>query len=189
MAIQKSASYRGKGDSSSSSGRVQYDPARGVIVNDGSNNIGLFGIDESGNVVIKIAKPGFNADTASDDELIFNSSQDIFKIAYKGTTTINVPDTSSNTYFSTITHNLGYVPYVIAFVKPAFGGSTIDEYQPMPYMPTTHSATLGNALVILEACQVSATSPTQVTFSVSVGVDDNRGDWIIEYYLLQESVA
>jgi len=56
-----------------------------LLGNDGTNNIGLFGFDSSGNMVVKVARPGFNADTATDSQLIFNSSQNTFKIAMSGT--------------------------------------------------------------------------------------------------------
>jgi hypothetical protein len=60
----------------------------GMSVNTGTLDTMFAGRDSSGRTVVKIAKDGFDAKTATDDQLIFNSSQNIFKIVKKDTGTI-----------------------------------------------------------------------------------------------------
>lgn len=58
--------------------------------------------------IIKIAKPGFDAKTAADKDLVFSSELNTFKVAAVGNT--------STTY----THGLGYTPAF--FESMDFGG-------------------------------------------------------------------
>jgi hypothetical protein len=65
------------------------------LYSDGSTNRVLMGVDSAGSEVVKISKAGFDPQTATNDQLIFNSNQDIFKIVEIGY--ITVPSLNTGT--------------------------------------------------------------------------------------------
>lgn len=156
-----------------------------IVANDGSNNIGLFGFDDAGNMVVKVAKPGYDANSATDDQLVFNSSQNVFKIVDSGTSdSFNV--TSSTPFSITINHNLGYQPIVIAYViGTTFGSATNTDV--LPYYVLGSTSGVPGAFVITGAITYSVGN-NSIAFtvynpgSISPGLTGN-----IKYYILQES--
>lgn len=83
-----------------------------IIGNDGTNNVGLFGFDDAGDMVVKVAQAGFDANSATDAQLIFNSQQDVFKITKKIPLTLNFTRSSSTfaSYVASAAHGLTYTP-------------------------------------------------------------------------------
>jgi len=75
----------------------------------------------------KISKSGFDVLTATDDQLIFNSSQDVLKVAKTDTASlsINFPShtgTAGNDIATvTIPHNLGFIPIAQVFQEDILG--------------------------------------------------------------------
>lgn len=59
---------------------------------------------------IKVSKPGFDVFTATGNQLIFKSDTDLIKVVLSGTVSL------SSTW-TTIAHNLGYVPQFLVFVN------------------------------------------------------------------------
>jgi hypothetical protein len=182
MAIDStSTTYTGQKKTDTLDSRVRLEEGnRRLIVSDGTNNVALFGYDAAGNIVVKVAKAGYNADTATNDQLVFNSSQNTFKIAYTGSLTLNsrgaatgaVPDTVS------YTHNLGYTPAVTAFISY---GST---YLPLPF--TLYNLTTG-AIRCRLYTQVDSSTVTFIyqEWSGTEGVTA----FPIKFYLLQETAS
>lgn len=110
-----------------------------IIANDGLNNIGLFGFDDAGNMVVKVAKPGFDANSATDDQLIFNSGQDVFKIVEKGSSSIpsfTVGTGQTRVSLVTIPHGLSFTPIVDLYVSGSILnlslGLIASSYIPLP---------------------------------------------------------
>lgn len=66
----------------------QSDGSYGLTFSDGSNQRLLIGPDSTHADVIKISKPGYDASTAADANLIFNSGQNLFKILEVKTATV-----------------------------------------------------------------------------------------------------
>ncbi len=87
-----------------------------TIINDGTTNRILNGyqsvLDQWG---LFVSKPGIDVTKATADQLIFNSNQDIFKIALSDTATLSY-DGNVNT-FLTIPHGLLTIPIVSAYVQ------------------------------------------------------------------------
>lgn len=123
------------------------DGATGIRIVD-KQQIGLaqFGRFKDGTTALKIAKPNVEVSTALDSQLIFNSSQDIFKIIKSGTTSGTVSD-GAQSLVITIPHLLNIIPAVVAFVQfpaisaisaytaePPYGGG----YTSMPYTQQFH---------------------------------------------------
>ncbi len=124
MAIIDKSQYKGQNSVEVLGGQLRIEEGNGrLIVRNNNYNVALFGLDDAGKVVVKVAKDGYNADTATDAQLIFNSSQNVFKIVVSATATRLVPSlTAGATDTLTIPHNLGYIPSVMAYVNGA--GST-----------------------------------------------------------------
>ncbi len=96
-----------------------------ILGNNGTNNVGLFGFDSAGNMVVKVAKPGYDADTAANSNLIFNSAQNVFKIVGSGTVSLlgtysHGVGAQSNVLIDTksVAHNLGYYPATLIYSLP-----------------------------------------------------------------------
>jgi hypothetical protein len=133
-------------------------------------------IDSSGQPILKIAKDGYDALTATDAQLIFNSAQNVFKIVM--TSSVSIPANLGGTTTTTVAHNLGYVP---AFQCYLFVTGSATYYQ-IPY--TSIDAVTG-AVNILATAYADATNIYFETIVTAVGTQP----WTIKYYLLQESAA
>lgn len=71
--------------------RIEEDNGRIVVVDLATGqHIMLIGADLTGQVIIKIAKVGYDVFTATNDQLVFNSGQDILKVASIVTGSISV---------------------------------------------------------------------------------------------------
>lgn len=71
---------------------------------------------------IIIAKEGFDATTETDpDNLIFSSDYNTFKYNTSGNTTCTIPTTvgANSGEITIVTHNLGYVPFFVAYGNDA----------------------------------------------------------------------
>lgn len=151
---------------SSQNGKIFLDQENEQLtINDASNNhVALAGKDSTGTVVFKVAKPGFNAITATNDQLIFNSSQNMFKIVKAGTITVVV---SGGTGTTVVPHGLGYASAYDAYLTGLAGGAIFK----MPYYGSVTS--LG----------VFYVDTTNITASVTAA----DGTYTVKYYLMQET--
>lgn len=174
----------------------------GFAVNDGTNDIMFAGEDSTtspATTYVKIAKPGFDAKTASAANLIFNSNQDTFKIVATGT--LNLPSqsftTTSNTYGTgglswplsvSAPHNLTFIPTVLGFYNNGgiytplqFIYMAAVSSSPSYFAQFTINVATDDVNVYASATafgyNVAAASGGTVTFSGAS----------IKYYLLQET--
>lgn len=152
-----------------------------MLGNDGNWNVGLFGFDSAGNMVVKVAKPGFNADTASDANLIFNSSQNVLKVVGSGTAQLTaVLGTSVATSAS---HSLGYIPAAIVHWHDT------DFFGPGTYLPSAHFEYVSSTNNVGVIHWVDSTNISfQVTLGSGAG-STRDGVYGFKYYLLQESAS
>ncbi len=140
-----------------------------------------------------VAKPGIDVTRASDDELIFNSQEDAFKIVNAGTATINVPN-SSNDFLAqvVVNHDLGYVPAYLAYIVPPAGYSSYVNESQLPffsYILFDSSTGISAGWHINGKADVGSLTSTSITFTLSFvfNSSNNVGDWTFRYYLLQET--
>jgi len=134
-------------------------------------------IDANNNPILKVSEADQDVVTATDDQLIFNSSQNVLKVVSTGTVTMSVPALSQlNT--TTVTHNLGYVPAVISFIKNPSG-----TYRQMPFTYWDRATNTTLAVAWADA------STTDVTFNLDNNSIALIGDYTFRYYLLQETAA
>ncbi len=144
-----------------------------------ANNVGLaqFGKFTDGTTALKVAQPNIEVGTATNSQLIFNSSQDIFKIVLTGTATI--PAIATNGYAHvTVTHNLGYKPGVIAFTT--YGGTNY----PLPYLDIDNN---GLVLQLVNAQNITNTTIDFWQALPSTTVPQGAAAAPVKYYLLQET--
>ena len=99
------------------------------IFNDQTDRRVLLGKGKSDFYGLKVSKPGFDVYDAGDDDLIFNSDNNVFKIVLSGVTTISVA--AFDTYEEVnVAHGLGYAPLVVAYVDVVGDGA---NYDALPY--------------------------------------------------------
>lgn len=80
----------------------------------------LLGKGANGFYGLRVSKPGEDVYTAADNELIFNSDQNIFKIVSEVNLSITASANTNNT--TTYAHGLGYTPAVIGFLNAGLVG-------------------------------------------------------------------
>lgn len=151
-----------------------------VLAFDGTANKALMGynpgLDKWG---MFVAQDGVDVTTNSDPaNLIFNSSQDVFKIVASNSLTISHPSNGTQDNVA-VAHGLSTIPAVVCFVSiPGFPGT---QYG-MPYGFFISSTNYLNANFWIDS--------TNVTFSISTGSatgSSYTGNYVFKYYILQET--
>lgn len=95
-------------------------------------------------MVVKVAKTGYDANSATDDQLVFNSAQNVFKIVDKVTLSYSGASVSTQS----VPHGLNYTP--------AFMGFSVDSAAPANYYPIPSSAS-GTTGIYADATNVYVT--------------------------------
>jgi hypothetical protein len=132
---------------------------------------------DNGSVGVKMSQEGYDVTGASDDELIFSTDFNNFKIVDTGTLTIDLVASSSGTV--SYTHNLGYAPLAIVFIK---NGSF---YIPLPHMSGIAGVGGGTYLNFTRWHDFTTSSTQLVIYydSASAGTDT----YYYKYFLLRET--
>lgn len=169
---------------------IQTDSAnQRIVVNDGNNLRVIFGRTGTGpnDWGLEVSKPGFNVDTATDAELLFNSSQDIFKIVDKFSGNFSVTSTSSQTTaLVEIDHNLGYVPLSQASVTLSTYSLGSTGTYPIPFIFFTTVA--GNPGFYAGAyVQYLSVGTNSFVFAVGIEATTQTIAGTITVYALQET--
>lgn len=173
----------------------------GVQVNDRSGvPLARFGNFPDGSIALKVAKPGFDVRTATDEQLVFNSGQDIFKIIVAGTHTFpaisSVGANGEVDQSVTIPHNLGFVPSYQAFAQVYNSGAAVFKSFPANYyVPFGFSINFGDVL----ATQMNNLLGSGIdAFNLYLGRAAQNGDGsnahpasqvFVKYYILQETAT
>lgn len=176
-----------------------------IVVDDNTTNrvtlgkIGT-GVDDWG---MKVSKAGVNVDTATNDQLIFNSSQNIFKIAKKIVTTIpafSIAGGPGSYSARNVAHGLGFAP-----ITQAYAAGLLLTYNGVSYIPTASSyipLPLVNVSIYYSFIAVSGTYyPLDIVFGVDatnvylfatytgVAAATSIVDIPVTCYLLQETAS
>lgn len=170
---------------------------QGAIQSYDANNLinVFFGYKPSLNTtrpVLRVAKDGFDATTTTNDNLIFNSENNVFKIVQSGTATIAVPTpfTSGSTLTAAVAHNLGIKPAFTAFVDIPIGDGSASLQGKLTSVPATLLALAGTpgSVTIRAVADVDTTNINfRVENTAGVGITGVNGNWVFKYYLLQET--
>ena len=159
---------------------------RQILAQESGVNKAVFGfLDESDTFGLKVAKEGYNVLTATDDQLIFNSTQNVFKIVQKGTASLTIPAvTGATTFQTTINHNLGYTPIPLVF--EGTGPSYLA-------LPVSHGLTTSGLFVAANAIFYYDVSSSTLNINANTGQNAGNpsysGTFQFTYYLLQETVT
>lgn len=167
-------------------GQLPNNLGSGILMNDlnGVPNI-YMATDQNGQPILKVAKAGQDATTASGSGLIFNSSQNIFKIAATGDITISVTAPASGTsqqFAGFYTHNRGTPPIALAFWESAFNTR---EMLPI-YMQGFNSSL--NAFTTVTQLRL-ITTPTDLQITVIATSNTFSADYKFHWYILEETAA
>lgn len=152
-----------------------------------------FSRDVNGNVAMKVAQSGIEVANATNDQLIFNSAQDIFKIVKTGTLSLThtVSATPTTTTTTSTPHLLTYTPALLAFITldPAImSGALSNSTVPNPY-PILFITGGSSALTLVGQAEVYIDS-TNVYFTLrTYGLGNGTYNCSAKYYLLQETFA
>jgi hypothetical protein len=165
-----------------------------IAVQDGNNKaaFGFYGV--ANKFGLKVAEDGVDVLPASDDQLVFNSEQNVFKIV-DGPLTIDVslPANSQTgagganaTATTTINHNLGYLPVVLAFV----GDSGF--YEPLPFVSMSAGSdnfTSTNIKTTITSTQILFKSYRSIFKTGAGTASQAASDLPVTYYILQETAG
>lgn len=143
----------------------------------------LIGRDSQNQQVVKVAKEGFDAREARDDQLIFNSLQNTLKIIK--TDVVNVQVSSAAVNWSTIPHNLGFVPGIMAYLNNVNLGA-IAAAANMP-LPTYTSATVDAGVQVKMLTWFNAVVDDTNIYIICLNSTGAAFNFNIKYYLLQET--
>lgn len=124
-----------------------------------------------------VASPGIDVTIATDAQLIFNSSQDIFKIVTSGIATIPAVASTGRSSI-TVTHNLGFVPSIVGY-------TVVDGiYGPLPSIVVNLTGTVA---YIIDIENLTTTTVDFVTQVNSTAIPSGLSAIPVKYYLLQET--
>jgi len=128
-----------------------------------------------------VAKPTKNVTTITNaSDFIFNSNQNVFKIVYSGTVTLPAT-TNGSVNTVTYTHNLGYVPAVVAYIASGGANSNIPSIALQ-----IGGANDGKVLTVIN----SNADSTQVVFSCyNATFSTTTTAAPIKFFLLQETAT
>lgn len=119
---------------------------------------------------IKVSKDGFNVGTADTIDLVYTSANNTGMVRSSGTLGITSSTTAS--VAGTATHNLGYLPGVLAFTYDGTNSFNI---------PTDNFSGLG-----VTAPWNMSWGTSTITFTV--GIDSSVKTYTIRYYLLVQQL-
>lgn len=147
-------------------------------------------IDSSGNPVLKVAKAGNDVTTAANDNLVFNSAQNIFKIVKTGTASLAVPSPFLNgaSVTATIAHGLSAAPAFLAYVNIPPGSGIYGTG--LGHVP---AFTMGSGAVTSYVQGTTDATNLYLTvtnvFGANLSGAPFGSTWTLRYYVLQESAT
>lgn len=136
-----------------------------------------------------IAKPGISVITATDDQLIFNSLQNVLKIVSTNTVTIpqfTVASSASGNQTQTVNHNLGFLPVALPYALDTSGGQYF-FWQGKDIVPIVGATITIGALIEYDTFIDTTTIEFLVAVTNRTGGTYTLGPFNIRYYLLQET--
>lgn len=170
----------------------------GLTIYDSTNTRRMLGGQyPDGNIKIALSQSGFDVATATDDQLIWSSDFNAFKIVLTGEAIITVPNPQGTDFSSqkVVTHNLGYIPSYLVYVSPPasyFDFANIRQLVPFFEYAIFDSANPGNieGYHINGVGDVGFITETQIAFDLGFVADfgTTPGDWIFKYYLMRETI-
>ena len=154
----------------------------------------LFGNYPDGSVKAKLSQENVDVLTATDDQLIWSSDFNSFKISLSSTTTISPPPswTAGTTLTATIPHNRTITPSFIVYADtPSYGIGAPQESKltNLPTMITISNATVGGSEIYIY-CQAASDNTNlyiYLTNTYNSTTINNSPTWSFRYYVIEET--
>lgn len=141
----------------------------------------LLGKGQDGFYGLKVSQEGQDVYSAADDELIFNSNQNVFKIVATDTSSVFYPASSGQAQ-TVIPHNLGYAPMAQVYY---YEGGTNYFNTPFPVFSPA-----GLAIFYLDYYVNETNLVVRVTkYNVAGSTYASDSTINFRYYLLQETAS
>jgi hypothetical protein len=151
----------------------------------------LLGKGADGFYGLKVSQTGIDVFTAANDELVFNSDNNVFKVVDSGTATIPASSliTGASQYNSVtanidIPHSYGVAPIVLAFIDLTGGSSPIS-------MPFVWYDSVQTTILVQSSYYITSDSNSFGFTRYSVAYNQTSTfDWddmTVKYYVLQET--
>lgn len=166
-----------------------------IEINDGANIRVLLGMHTTLGEGLFVSKSGNDATTATGNNLVFNTAQDVFKIVKTGSGLLPaVSGSVTSTHWTQVTqtnsyaHGLEYIPMILAYMGDEYGG-----YTPLPYTSRGQSdgTNSGTMAILSFYCNVDATNVNLTTVLWLNGSSTNssfsNSANTVKYFLLQET--
>lgn len=129
---------------------------------------------------LRTSPAGVDVFSAANDQLTFNSNNNVFKIVASGTTTIDADATAGVPINAIIAHGLGYAPaFIVYFTDSTF----TDSYM----LPMTTNLSTSASKVAFGNWIDSSVDVDNLYISFYSPVTANWGTMYFKYYLLQET--
>jgi hypothetical protein len=178
-------------------GKLTFEQSKNRIVGKDSNNVARLLISAANDeFVMKISEDNIDVISADEDELIFNSNNNLFKIVESGQVTLAMPTVVNGTdatVTQSVPHSLGYSPLVISFISldsPVVPGLTTTRLFGGASVNAKSVSTTSVVIGYLSDEKVEA-SNTAVLFtwkiSNATGVSQAPINGKVKYYLLTET--
>lgn len=176
-------------------GRLTFDQARNRILGRQADGLArLLLLADGLDFFLKISEDGIDVLNANDDQLIFNSNNNLFKIVDKGIATVPLGFNANGTSVSgsdNVTHSLGVEPLVLAWSVTTSGGKILRNF-PSSIVNAKSVNTTAVTIGYLRDEDMIVTN-TDITFSITVsnstGVAEPATDVNIMYFILTETIA
>jgi len=163
---------------------LQFKERQVLAVQDGVNKaiIGFYG--EANKFGLKVAEDGVDVLTATDDQLVFNSERNVFKILKVGTVEWQPVLGGGSSTTLEIPHGLGFAPISMVFYGEA------GLYYPLPMSPSSTTGTADGTPLLIKQQEFSAyTTNTNLVILYKSVLPDPRPTASFKYYLLQETAG
>lgn len=151
----------------------------------------LLGKGSDGFYGLKVSQEGIDVYTAEDDQLVFNSNNNVLKVVDSGTATIPASSlsTGASQYNSTtadidIPHSLGFAPIVLAFLD--LSGSSSPMSMPFVYYDSVQTTTFVQSSYGVTS-DVNSFGFSRYSVAYNQTVAFNWSAVSVKYYLLQET--
>ena len=139
----------------------------------------LLGKGADGFYGLKVSQEGVDVFSAANDDLVFNSDQNVFKIVSSGTSIIDATSATAGVAISnTVAHNLGYIPAFQAYYSA--GGFF---YQ----LPNSTGWGASGGVMTFTNWIFAAVDDTNIYLYFIPSASGDIGLFPVKYYLLQET--
>jgi hypothetical protein len=176
--------------------RIEYQNGR-MIVSKNTIDLMLAGKDDQGNVVVKIALDGIDVKTASDDQLIFNSAQNVLKVIDIIPLTVPASSTTAHTTDHQDSVNINLTNYpadiiILPLFRDGINSPTNIWQGNKTYGPySVGGASVGVGLIQEFYASLGTGSPDNIKFSYDVfnaGYGAiTLGPYDLSIYILQQT--